>query len=305
VLDTVHGADYFRRWHRNKQNSGGLMVHKATHHFDLVNWWLSSVPVSVFAMGHRKFYTPQQALRYGLNHRGERCLECAERTKCPFVLKSVEDTYRLNEEYDGYIRDRCVFSDQIDIEDSMNLVVAYASGAKMSYSLNAFLPWEGYLVSYNGTMGRIEFKCEEQVWLSESEAVGGEHYRDEVAPEGTTIRIFPHFRAGYSVEPWTGSGGHSGGDDVMAQDIFSPCPPHDKYQRAADQRAGAYSILTGIAANQSMSTGQLVYIDELVRGIGMPDFAPMPSPLDPIDLGSVRARRTDGEVAPGRFRQRP
>ena len=26
----VHGADYFRRWHRDKRNSGGLMVHKAT-----------------------------------------------------------------------------------------------------------------------------------------------------------------------------------------------------------------------------------------------------------------------------------
>ena len=40
VLDTCHGADYFRRWHRDKKNSGGLMVHKATHHFDLVNWWI-------------------------------------------------------------------------------------------------------------------------------------------------------------------------------------------------------------------------------------------------------------------------
>jgi predicted dehydrogenase len=37
LLDTSHGADYFRRWHREKQNSGGLLVHKATHHFDLVN----------------------------------------------------------------------------------------------------------------------------------------------------------------------------------------------------------------------------------------------------------------------------
>jgi len=80
VLDTVHGADYFRRWHRNKQNSGGLMVHKATHHFDLVNWWLSSVPAAVFAIGHRKFYTPQQALRYGLVNRAERCVECPKST---------------------------------------------------------------------------------------------------------------------------------------------------------------------------------------------------------------------------------
>ncbi|MFW6253208.1 MAG: Gfo/Idh/MocA family protein, partial [bacterium] len=37
LLDTSHGADYFRRWHRDKRNSGGLLVHKATHHFDLVN----------------------------------------------------------------------------------------------------------------------------------------------------------------------------------------------------------------------------------------------------------------------------
>ena len=34
-LDTRHGADYFRRWHRLRSKSGSLWVHKATHHFDL------------------------------------------------------------------------------------------------------------------------------------------------------------------------------------------------------------------------------------------------------------------------------
>ena len=51
VLDTRHGADYFRRWHREKLNSGGLLVHKASHHFDLVNWWIASSPTRVFASG--------------------------------------------------------------------------------------------------------------------------------------------------------------------------------------------------------------------------------------------------------------
>ena len=51
VLDTVHGADYFRRWHREKKNSGGLLIHKASHHFDLVNWWINDVPERVFASG--------------------------------------------------------------------------------------------------------------------------------------------------------------------------------------------------------------------------------------------------------------
>lgn len=69
-LDTYHGADYFRRWHRNKANSGGLFVHKATHHFDLLNWWLGSVPRLVSARGRRAFYRPETADSFGLSDRG-------------------------------------------------------------------------------------------------------------------------------------------------------------------------------------------------------------------------------------------
>ena len=49
-LDVFHGADYFRRWHRLKSRGGSLWLHKATHHFDLVNWWLGADPVEVSAV---------------------------------------------------------------------------------------------------------------------------------------------------------------------------------------------------------------------------------------------------------------
>ena len=78
LLNTVHGADYFRRWHSDKKISGGLMVHKSTHHFDLVNWWLSDMPATVTAMGKREFYTPAMARRMGLQGPHERCLTCPE-----------------------------------------------------------------------------------------------------------------------------------------------------------------------------------------------------------------------------------
>ena len=98
LLDTVHGADYFRRWHANKANSGGLMVHKASHHFDLMNWWLSAVPVSVMANGKREFYTPRMAKRLGLQSHHERCHTCPEKGKCTFVLdlarnKNLKELY--------------------------------------------------------------------------------------------------------------------------------------------------------------------------------------------------------------------
>lgn len=284
LLDTRHGADYFRRWHRRKENSGGLMVHKATHHFDLINWWLSTVPASVFASGQRSFYTPKQAERYGLTRRSERCLDCPEAARCPFYLDlrskiDLEALYLDNEQHDGYFRDRCVFSEQMDIEDSMNLVVNYQNGVKMTYSLNAFMPWEGYSVVFNGSKGRLEHKCEETVYISGDGSVPG-----ALKAEGTTIKIFPHFKPAYSLDIWQARGGHGGGDAPLLQDILQPDLVEDKYKRAADQRAGAYSILTGIAANRSMATGQLVYIDELVPHLELPDYPPMPSPEEPIEL---------------------
>ena len=293
MLDTQHGADYFRRWHRNKVNSGGLLVHKATHHFDLVNWWLSTIPVSVFAMGDRKFYTPKQAERYGLSSRSERCLDCPEASRCPFRLdiranEKLRELYLENESYDGYYRDRCVFSEQIDIEDSMQLVVSYKSGARMSYSLNAFMPWEGYIVVFNGSHGRLEHKCEETVYISGDGSIPG-----ELLAEGTTIKVYPHFAPAYAVPVWQAVGGHGGGDTPLLDDLFSPQPTEDKYKRAADHRAGAYSILTGVAANRSIETSRMIRIDDLVQGIAEPDYPPMPSPDTSLALGDPKAQRLD------------
>jgi len=286
LLDTRHGADYFRRWHRNKENSGGLMVHKATHHFDLINWWLASVPEAVFAQGQRRFYTPQTADRFGLTARTERCHTCPE-SGCRFRLdmathEGMKRLYLDNEVYDGYFRDRCVFSDLIDIEDTMALVVDYANGAKMSYSLNAFMPWEGYTVSINGTKGRLEHTTVESSYINADGTVPG-----QTVERGTTIRIIPHFSPSYDVDVWTSRGGHGGGDGRILEDLFGENPPADPYLTAADQRAGAYSILTGVAANASMRTDKLIRIDDLVHDIGMPDYAPMPSRSEPLSFDEV------------------
>ena len=286
LLDIRHGADYFRRWHRNKANSGGLMVHKATHHFDLINWCLSTVPGSVFAQGQRKFYTPETADRYGLIDRTERCLTCPEE-KCRFRLDikgnpKLRALYLDNEIHDGYFRDRCVFSSLIDIEDSMQLVVNYKNGVKMSYSLNAFMPWEGLTINFNGTRGRLEHKVVETSYINADGTIPG-----QTVKKGTYTRIIPHFGPSYEVELWTGAGGHGGGDSLLLRDIFGAEPRDDPYMHAADYRAGAYSILTGVAANRSMATNQLVYIDDLVTGLEMPDFPPMPSSGEPLSFEDV------------------
>jgi len=166
VLDTVHGADYFRRWHREKANSGGLLVHKSTHHFDLVNWWLDAVPETVFAMGDLRFYGARNAAQRGLGARPPRSHGAAGAADDPFALDlagspRLARLYLDAEHEDGYLRDRDVFSDGITIEDNMAVLVAYTDRALLTYSLNAHAPWEGYRVAINGTAGRLELDvCE-------------------------------------------------------------------------------------------------------------------------------------------------
>lgn len=277
LLNTSHGADYFRRWHREKKNSGGLMVHKATHHFDLVNWWISANPVEVFALGARGFYGAQSGMaeKLKLNGHAERCLNCKYNGQgCQFALdirKGDYKTYYLdNEKYDGYFRDRCVFGKTMDIEDTMNLVVRYDTGAFMSYSLNAFLPWEGYKIAFNGTKGRLEHDCVESVYISGDGRIPG-----ATIPQGTRIRIYPHFKPAQDIPVKMGKGGHGGGDDPLLVDIFSPRPPRDPCLRAADYRSGAMSIMVGIAANKSMKTGKPVRIDRLMHGVPSPRLTAM------------------------------
>ena len=155
LLDRSHGADYFRRWHRRMENCGGLLVHKSTHHFDLINWWIEDEPALVSAFGERRFYGPTRA------ERGERCSTCSHTKTCEFFKDYAHDPnykalYFDAEHEDGYWRDGCVFSDDIDIYDTMSVSARYRRGILLSYSLNAHCAYEGWRAAINGTRGRME-----------------------------------------------------------------------------------------------------------------------------------------------------
>ena len=264
LLNTQHGADYFRRWHRNKYNSGGLLVHKSTHHFDLVNFWINDAPKTVFAFGDLRFYGMKNAERRGVKDFYYRCHGSEAAKGDPFAIdleanEGLKELY-LNAEGDsGYIRDRSVFSDDISIEDTMGVMVKYNKGAILTYSLNAYLPWEGFQVVFNGSKGRIEMKCIEKSYIN----AGGDK-ADEGALTGRTLQVHPMFGAPYDVEVEIKPGGHGGGDPVLLNDIFG-VPEHDPWNRAASHVDGAMSILTGVAGNKSIAGGMPVDIASLVK----------------------------------------
>lgn len=286
LLNTKHGADYFRRWHRDKLNSGGLMVHKSTHHFDLVNWWLRTEPVEVFAMGGLRFYGRHNAEKRGdpVYHRGTGDPGAAGD---PFALDLSQDErlrklYLDAEHEDGYVRDRGVFSDGISIEDDVGVLVRYRSGAVMSYHLTAYSPWEGYRVMFNGSKGRLELEVVESPYISGSDSdhnaarnvTGGTDFEIE---EPTTLLFRPLWGKIQQIDiPELNTGGHGGGDERLLEDLFTKTPP-DPLGRAASFRDGANSILTGLAANQSMETGKCVCVGDLSEFL---DAGAMPASND-------------------------
>lgn len=264
LLNTEHGADYFRRWHRDKRNSGGMLVHKSTHHFDLVNFWLDTAPQTVYAQGSLRFYGKENAENRGVTefYNRTRGSEIAKNDPFALDLEKSEDLkgmYADAEHEDGYYRDQSVFGEGISIEDTMGVLVRYKNKAIMTYSLNCYLPWEGFIVNFNGSKGRIEMKIVEKSYVN-----SGGKKEDEGALAHKQIKVIPMFGEAYDVKIEEGIGGHGGGDPVLLNDIFG-VPEEDPYKRAASHIDGAMSILTGIAGNQSMRTGLPVNVDTLVK----------------------------------------
>ncbi|MEF3306048.1 Gfo/Idh/MocA family oxidoreductase [Paenibacillus sp. GYB003] len=264
LLNTVHGADYFRRWHRDKRNSGGLLVHKSTHHFDLVNFWLGTTPDTVYAMGGLMFYGRENAERRGVTSFYQRAYGSEAAKNDPFAIHleknaHLKSLYLDAEKDDGYQRDQSVFGDGISIEDTLGVMVRYKNKAIMTYSLNAYLPWEGYNVVFNGSKGRIEMKVVERAYVN-----SGGKKEDEGALSYKKLTVQPMFDKAYEVEIEERAGGHGGGDPILLNDLFGE-RTEDRFRRAASHVDGAVSILTGVAGNLSMQTGGAVRIDDLVK----------------------------------------
>jgi predicted dehydrogenase len=292
LLDVRHGADYFRRWHREKTNSGGLMVHKSSHHFDLVNWWLGSEPREVFGYGRLGFYGADAGTRHGLRREYRRAYDCAQAAEDPFALDisghhALRELYLDAEADSGYIRDRNVFDGEITIEDDMAVLVRYSSGASMSYHLTAYSPWEGYRVMFNGSAGRLELQVVESRWQprrTRTESTGGAiHGEVAMANAGSaTITLQRLWEPPTDVSVAGDHGGHGGGDDRMLTALYGPADPSDESsgvsesepasgdaaRQSANERDGALAMAVGVAANECFLSEQPVRITDLIPELG-------------------------------------
>ncbi|BDD10797.1 4,5-dihydroxyphthalate dehydrogenase [Fulvitalea axinellae] len=266
MLNNYHGASYFRRWHGLEHMSGGLWVHKATHHFDLLNWWVNSDPEEVHAYGALEHYGHNGPFR------GDNCRTCPHKNKCQYHWEITpgshyDKLYTRNEHYDGYVRDNCLFREEINIHDKMSAQVKYKNNVVANYSLTTYSPYEGVRIAFNGRKGRIEawhgipFMNKEaisQADMHKQEMMQGEdnhHYKPLV--------LHRNFEKHEVINVKEEKGGHGGGDKRIMNKIFKHPNSPDPLNHCAGTRDGAMSILIGIAARRSVERNRPVKIEEL------------------------------------------
>jgi predicted dehydrogenase len=273
-LNVFHGSDYFRRWHGKVAKGGSLWVHKATHHFDLLNWWLNSEPVEVMAYGTLE--------HYGKNHafRGTKCRGCEHKPNCKFFWDITQNQhlvnlYVKNEPHDGYLRDGCVWSNDIDIWDKMSAQITYANGVVANYSLTTYSPYEGWQIAFNGMDGRVE-TWEDIPYMQKAQDDQGKRHAvemsnadDAITGEVREIIAMDNFAKNFEIYTTPKiKGGHGGGDIRMQRRMFIDANDNPHHVMAGT-REGAMSILIGIAARKSIALKRPVKISELT------DLVPM------------------------------
>ncbi|MGG1216935.1 Gfo/Idh/MocA family protein [Priestia endophytica] len=266
-IDTYHGASYFKRWNRYRDRSGGLSIHKSTHHFDLVNWWLNDVPEEVFAYGSLHYYGEEGEWN-PLKESGRFCGTCHVKNRCHYYQRwnnrsesrTVQDDHLQQDMMNGnqamytnYRPDACIFDDDIEIEDTYAAAIKYKKGALLSYSINFSLPYEGYRLAINGTKGRIETT---------------EYHEPSRIPfqfPKQKIDYFPLFGAKESIEVVETEGGHGGGDPLLLEELFLGRDPLRNYDILAGAEAGAYSIAVGEGVWRSVQEKRPISIESLLK----------------------------------------
>ena len=244
TLNRWHGGDYFKRWHRSMDISRGMLLHKSTHHFDVINWLLEDEPSRVCAMGNRIFYgNPEKAY-------GERCSTCPRSSECESYKSQSEKMdkalYFDAEHEDGYIRDKCAYLPDTDIYDNMSVSVMYKKGTLLTYSLNLFSMREGYTMTITGEDGNL-LLCNIATGYGKSD-----RYEIILLKRNEEVE---------HIEFDASKGAHGGGDIRLLDMMFGEEKLADPLGQYADSFAGVVSAMIGIAANESIEKGITVNLD--------------------------------------------
>lgn len=198
--------DKVEQWNKISEYSGGTLVEKCCHYFDLFNLFAQSKPKTVYAVGGQDVNFTQ-----------------------------FEQNGRKS-----------------DILDNAYVTVVYENGVKCSFHLCMFSPMFYEEITICGDKGRIRAYENENLLPTDREPT---HFEMHLADHGPSIISSPCYPAAIQ------QSGHSGGTFFEHRMFIDRLD--GKETDAATVEDGFWSVLVGIAAEQSVKTGKVVEIEQL------------------------------------------
>lgn len=200
--------DKVNQWNKFSRYSGGTLVEKCCHYFDLLNLFAGSRPKQVYASGS--------------------------------MAVNFKDF-----EYNGQ---------KSDIIDNAIVVIDYENGVRANFNLCMFAPMFYEEIVICGDEGRIKANENEDFLPSARPKVHLEVMRGEKKPSKITTPTYPTY-----IE----EGGHNGA--TYYEHIYFVDNIEGKKTSTATVDEGFWSIVVGAAAEESVKTGTVVKIDELLE----------------------------------------
>lgn len=226
------GRTYFRRWNRLRKYGGGLWITKASHDFDLLNWFSQGRATRVYATCSLSHYKTIEGA-------GPNCRVCAIKDTCKdfYDINNADNALwdkqaAVHEKVSGVPRDICLFNSDKDTFDNGIAVVDFANDVRATYTCNVVSARDTRQMRLMGTDGAAEGDVSSglvTVWKRHCD-------------EKRTIDVSEQMKSG-----------HGGADDRIMADFFRCCVTGDNPRSSwADGRA---SLELGLAATESCDKG--------------------------------------------------
>ena len=220
-----HGGEwYYHDWHGSSRNSTGLLLQKASHDIDMIHWITGHYGKRVVGFGSLDYYggdKPNDLV----------CNECDERDTCVEYQYTERKANRMN---------RCVFRQEIDVEDNSTIMMELDNGIKATYMQCHYTPDYCRNYTFIGTEGRVENLDDDRTVIVKlrSRSRRWENLADRR----------------YQIKPATG--GHGGADPLIARDFVEMIL--DDKEPLAPPLAGRMSVAVGCAGTHSIRNGSCV-----------------------------------------------
>jgi predicted dehydrogenase len=240
VLHSVGaGSDwYFHDWHGTLDNTGGLLLQKGSHDFDIINWVVDSKVKRIAAFGSQDFFVgnkPNELV----------CQNCEERDSCSEAIMDKDISWKRADGKQTEVlynqwRNRCVYRDEVDVLDNHQVMLEYENGVKVSYLECHYTPDDNREYIFIGTKGKLKLDDANDC-ITVQLRHGMYDRKEKITYENLQL-----------------SEGHGGGDKYILDDFIYALKTGQ--QPIAGGEAGFAAIQAGLVAHQSIRDGKVIDI---------------------------------------------